>query len=445
MVQVIDEPIRGNIWGRIGRGVAQGVSEQFPKEIERMRLAKGLEQFSKEENLTPLQSYAKLAAIPGITPEHLYTVVPLLRQQMQREEGGKGRPPEPVPFPEKPSSISEMKPPEKYAGPAKEAGAKPTLKPIAVTQAQLTPFVAKSQDELYSEARELSRNNPNTYPTPADALPRVTADEQTRAANYKELRDVGNAADVTRTRLKNDLETYWGKEKVLNSIPGTVQTKLLEDLEAQLADPNNKLTEQQLLNQFRRVGKDIGYADTNLKERAAHKFLSGNYTPKKIVETIDQTRKPYKEAEATEEFKDNLINQFNLSEPVANYFSDPPENKTINKIINESARPKPTGYGVSSAHGHLSPSDVRKKTIEIADKITPHLKDSDSLLSYALSVNKKNLDSELFFERIKQNAATGMFQPSPRQRREMATGFPFFPTLGDFYILSITDQDKLLE
>lgn len=80
MVQIV--PQRGNIFGRIGAGIGQGLAEQLPKEIERGRLAQGLQQFEQESaNLNPMQSLARLAAIPGITPQMIQSFGELARQQ----------------------------------------------------------------------------------------------------------------------------------------------------------------------------------------------------------------------------------------------------------------------------------------------------------------------------------------------------------------------------
>jgi len=60
---------QGNIFGRLGSGIGQGLAEQLPKEIERSRLAQGLEDLSQQQGLSPTQKFAKLAAIPGVTPQ----------------------------------------------------------------------------------------------------------------------------------------------------------------------------------------------------------------------------------------------------------------------------------------------------------------------------------------------------------------------------------------
>jgi hypothetical protein len=154
MVQVISDPYKGNIFGRLGKGIGKGLSEQVPKEIERLRLSAGLKKFEKEsKGLTPVQQFTRLAAIPGITPEHLYTLSPLLRQQAQREEGerplsqageqsisAQGRPQQIA------QAVGQEIPGQiPFAEAGQNAAAQSGLKSLEETKAQLTPIVRKSR------------------------------------------------------------------------------------------------------------------------------------------------------------------------------------------------------------------------------------------------------------------------------------------------------------
>ncbi len=82
-----------NIFGRIGSGIGKGLAEQLPKEIERGRLAEGLQQFEKDAgNLSPLQQAARLFAIPGLTPQMAQALPELSRQQQIRDAYSKTKP-----------------------------------------------------------------------------------------------------------------------------------------------------------------------------------------------------------------------------------------------------------------------------------------------------------------------------------------------------------------
>jgi hypothetical protein len=101
---------QGNIFGRIGSGLGQGLAEQLPKEVERYRLASGLEDISNQTDLTPFQKFARLASQPGSTPQIVDSGSRLLQQEARGKalsdfqgQGGQGQPSQqnkqPPPFP----------------------------------------------------------------------------------------------------------------------------------------------------------------------------------------------------------------------------------------------------------------------------------------------------------------------------------------------------------
>ena len=70
---------QGDIFGRIGTGLAKGLSEQVPKEIERNRLATGLKNLGEQKNLTPFQQYAGLVGVAHDYPQVVESGSNLLR------------------------------------------------------------------------------------------------------------------------------------------------------------------------------------------------------------------------------------------------------------------------------------------------------------------------------------------------------------------------------
>lgn len=452
MVQVIDDEFNGNVFGRLGKGIGKGLSEQIPKEIERGRLASGLKQFEKESNgLTPVQQFTRLAAIPGVTAEHLYSLTPLLRQQQARDEaknragGAKGTPQQPgggIPQQRGPGAIGDVA--QSNQAPFAEAegiaGESRSLKPLSATQAQLTPITRKSPDELFSEAALLSQENPSTYPTPSDAMQFVASNEDARIANLEEQRRVGDVADTIEARLKTNLENYWGKELTDKDIPGTVQTRLARNIADDLANPKNKLSEQQLITKWGEVGKRLAKAQTNLDSRSRQGWLSFEYTPEKISTTIDNVRKVYEDAGALEEFQDIIANKFNLSSGTSAYLAYPPKNGSINKYIKGIKPP------IVSEKGTFYPgTDPTTTSIQAADNMSQMMDDKDSILSYATQLKLKGLDPKIFFDRMNQNVQAGLFDPTARQREELQKGLPTVPSLGDIYLFTLRNQDKLVQ
>jgi hypothetical protein len=442
MVTIIDDEYNGNVFGRLGKGIGKGLSEQLPKEIERNRLSAGLRKFEQEsKGLTPVQQFTRLAGIPGFTAEHLYTLAPLLKDQSIREEGDKirnaggGNPP--------PSQDASMpfaqsaKPPsqDQYSEQKNVALDNPSLKSIEATKSQLTPIVRKSDEELMPRASELAAGNIHTYPRGAiDALPRAREEENTRIANLEEQRRVGDVADAIEERVREGLSTQWGKDATVtqgatdSNIPGTIQSKLQRKLVKDLANPKNTLSEQQLITKYAEIGKDIAKAKTILDSRAASSLKSGDYSPSKIGTTIDETRKAYKKAEGLEEFQDIIANKFNLSAPGSSAFAFPPENPNINTIFKK--MPKPIQGEMGAFYPGKDPTTL---AVEAADKISPYITDNDSLLTYAVEAKKNGLNDSAFLNRLKQNRDAGIFSTNERQAREISKGIPFWPAMGDIW------------
>jgi len=97
MVQVINDEYNQNVFGRLGKGIGRGLSEQIPKEIERSRLASGLKKLEQEKDLDPMKFFTRAATLPGATPQLIESLGQLAKQRMKAQalsqfgEGG-GRP-----------------------------------------------------------------------------------------------------------------------------------------------------------------------------------------------------------------------------------------------------------------------------------------------------------------------------------------------------------------
>lgn len=447
-IQILPE--NPNLAGRIGNAFGRGLSDTVPKEIERYRLKSGLQDFQKNmAGKNPLQLSADLLSIPGMTPEYFYSLSPLLQQQQKREAGPIGGQPSGQPTSPQaggpqaqPQQVGASQP---FQEPAAIAGQKKGLKSLESTQAQVTPFVDKTDTQLFNEAQQLSRDNPVQFPTPESALSVVKGNEATRKSNFQEQRNVGDAADALQKRVKSGLDQYWAREKTESQVPGTVQTKLLRNIEHDLADPNNKLSEQQLINKYGEVGKRLAKADTIIEGRGKDNWFGpfGNYTPKKIEETINNTRKPFAEAGALEEYQDKLTQAFNLSAPGSAYLAYPPENKKLNSFVNSVPKVDVNNFN------YADPKQNAERSVVIADALSGMLdtgEDSvDSILSYIQHMKSKNIDSQKVLDRLNQNIQAGVFTPNARQKEELAKGIPAFPSFGDIFLYTLLNKDKLIE
>lgn len=434
MVQIIPNE-NANPWGKVGKGfgkaLSEGLAESIPKEAMRYRLAEGLKSLEKDSaNLTPFQQFTKFASTPGVAenPQLIESGSRLLRQERQRD-GGKDS----LVQPGKPQSsaqpiVSEKNKEKPYAEQEKNAQKKKSLKPLSATKAETTPFLSKDANQLFEEARALSKSDPYNFPTPQDALPIIQANESTRKSNYDYEILAGSRADVQKNRIVGDLQKHWGKELIDKDIQGTIQTKLFNNLEDELASEDNKLTESQLTRKYGDIGKNLGMQMTNLDTRSKESLLSGNYSPKKIRDSIFNIQKDFEKANANEELKDILSSKFDLS-PLGAASQAFPETKAVKSYLKGLKPPKVNTYGVPDQH------EILVKSIKAADEINNYVSEKDSLHSVAQSLKNYDLDPKIFFDRLIENRKLGIFKPSDLQAKELAQGIPTFPSLGDLYIL----------
>lgn len=438
MVQVIEQ---SDQFGKIGKSFGEGLGSQIPKEMDRYRLSKGLENFEKNSaGKTPFQQAADFYKIPGATAEMGYTLFPLLKQQGQRDEANRMAN-EPINKPGQPQGQPNISPlqinqpaaspktGEPFAEETVAAGMKKGLKSLETSRAQLTPFEALSQDQRMQRAAQLSNQNPLTYPTPQDALARVNADEDIREKNFREHQNIGNVADVQQDRLRTGLEKHWGKESTDN-IPGTVQTKLLQNIEDDLVDPNNKLSESQLIQKWGNVGKNLAMADANLSKVG----LVQRWTdPKqKIKDSIDRARNAWKEVGALEEFSDNLSADFNLSPDLSARmsFDRRPE---LQKVMKK--WPKLNSLKISE--GQLE--QAQNAPIKFAQEIAPLLTSEDSLLGLSNSVRQLGYDPTPFLHELKRLSDRKKIPESKFHDREFQKGVPAIRSLYDIYFSDMAE------
>lgn len=148
---------QGDIFGRVGSGLAKGLSEQVPKEMERNRLATGLKNLGEQKNLSPFQQYAGLVGVAHDYPQVVQSGSDLLRQQaylnsLQNQYEGGG-----------PSSGSRGYVPtqEELDSPLK--GEIPTLADEKSTQESYKNYIPPQEQEERRDAYENFQKNPARY------------------------------------------------------------------------------------------------------------------------------------------------------------------------------------------------------------------------------------------------------------------------------------------
>lgn len=416
---------QGNIFGRIGAGIGKGLAEQLPKETDRLRLTKGLKDFETEApNLNPLQQATRLASIPGMTPEMMYTLGPFIKQIAQRrealEQSEKGGLPDEkkgmmMPSQNQPFSEIFSTSKSKFQG----------LKGKEATEAQLTPIQRMSPAQLDAAAARLSNEAPNLYPDLGSARQKIIDDENRIIQNIEEQRAVGQTADTIRQKIEANLLKRWGGEKTSKDIDPVIQRELIDRYETELSDPNNKKSEAQLEKEYGDLGRKIAKATTNLKSKAKEGVATAG--PSKKIDTIKETRKVYKDAGLLKQFQDLVQSDFNISTPLAAYFTYPPSQEA-EKIVKKYSK------GFNKTATAAIPALAKKASIEAADEISKLDLNDQSLLALSEIAKESGLDGNVFFNRLKSNMDSGLFESNERFENERQIGLPNMPALQDFWL-----------
>lgn len=447
MPQVIEQ--QGSPIGRLGKGIGKGLSDQIPKEIDRYRLTSGLDKFAKESSgKSPFQQAVDFYKIPGATAEMGYTLFPLLQQEAKRNAAaGLAEKGETSHKSGKTNAVvtgiedteGNIKP-YMRKGKNKFSEENKGLKPLEATKAQITPIERLSGSEKYGLAAEMSRDNPQLWPTPEDALPIIESDEATRIANRQELRSTGDVADALQQRVKNNLEGAWIKDKTVGEIPGTVQSRIFDNIENQLADPKNKKSEAELTKEGRKLGESIAKAHTNLKSASKEWFV----TPKSIRKTVAEIREPFEKAGALEEFADLASANFGWSPQIAASHAEPLNKSQMNFFKEHVKEPKRSALASTFVDAY-EPGDVKKKSIILADDIADFIDEDTNILSLVAEAQRKHLDPNILLDRLKINRDSGLWKPSEKQQRQLQKIIPTVPSIGDFYISLFLDDDAMVE
>lgn len=450
-IQVIEQ--QGSPIGRLGKGIGKGLADQIPKEIDRYRLSSGLDKFAKEsKGKSPFQQAVDFYKIPGSTAEMGYTLFPLLQQEARRDASEKfGK-----------SAGNENKSPRSTGVNAEiiSQGDEGNLRPIPgktpqgrqaskqdikalksseTTQRQLQPIIQKTSEQLYGEAAQMSRDNPQLFKSPEDALPIVQGNENARLSNLQEQRNVGNTADTIKQRVLGGIEQAWNKDDTLKDIPGTLQSRIFENAEEELA--KGKKTESQIVKESREQGKDLAFASKNLDAAGRQRWYT---TPKGIREVLPDIRKTFAKSNALEEYQDLVSSKLGVSPQIAAEFAYPLNKEQKNFFRDHVEEPKRETLGSLFTEAY-SAEDVKKKSVALADDMADFLGEDDSILAFAAEAQRRHLKPQIILNRLKRNAEDGLWTPNARQSRELQKVIPDLPSLGDFYMSFQLDDEDMVD
>lgn len=382
------------IFGRLGKGLAQGLAETVPKEIERNRLASGLQTFEKEHgNLTPIQQLARLSSIPGITPQMIQSFGDLAKQQAKGNALTQQRNSQ-----HQPSPFPELKP--KASAQTNETPSITKSKPLEEIQ---RGYIPPTQDEIFTGAGRRYNENPALYnndPQQAIAAEEMAAirEEKRNEAYQRQHENLNKIQD----NVKNRLNTQASRLNV--EIPSNTYSKI-EDKAIQatkpISDGGEGLTEQQAM---RKYGDELDEVSRDYKklDSIGDWGITTN-TPSSTLRSIKQLQNAFEKRGDTENFADSLVAGNGLSPKFAYAIAEPVSRvSSLSKTIKSLPRLEP----VETLFESKVPPDISiPKTLEIAPRLAEILKSDDKASPLAISyeLEKKGYDPETWLEYVTEH------------------------------------------
>lgn len=149
---------QGNIFGRIGGALGQGLAESIPKEVERKRLSNALQEIGNNPDLNPYQKFSALASAPGSTPQIVESGGRLLQQQQYLDAIKKQYQEQNQPVSSKGSYIPTQ---EDLSTPVK--GEIPTLATPEDTAQSYKSYIPPTEQQERQQAAQNFNTNPARY------------------------------------------------------------------------------------------------------------------------------------------------------------------------------------------------------------------------------------------------------------------------------------------
>lgn len=459
MAQVIEDPTRGSIFGRIGKGLGQGLSEQIPKEVERYRLSSGLKNLAKNAgNLSPLEQAAEYLPLLQNNPAALQILPSLLAQQNYRNEieGYANANNSNQNFN---GSASSQNPNSQNSGQG--------LRNVDSFPQNLGENLGKKTLENLQNSRNKTTTELNpTNPTDISRLPKSRWSPQKRLAELatlskqfrhatperleamasdKEARELGQPEDaraldqyLEQTQEKLNTEFY---NQLENKLEATDKKGVYKDISGANIEAVKKIMAQELATDPNATIKGLGY-DYSEKllelSRAKNRFKTIQKTdfldslnPSKKKDKFDQLNsfsRIYKDTGNSSEFHDKLISQLGMSPHGADFIAYPPNDQ------------------IKSYAKNIKPSNLDNRVengTKYAKEVAKNLKEEDSISSILFHLRQK----DPFFN---QNSFMNYFRDNPsllknkRQETETATGeMNVNPSWGDFSLIPLEFLNKL--
>lgn len=375
MVQVISDPYaKGNIFGRLGATLGEGLSKGATESIKRGITGSALERLSEQKNLNPLQQASALLKTGAIEPSEAFQFLPYL-QQAQKTQALKEGTRQKLLAPQSPKNIQEKR--EQVEKPGFESDWENYL------QSKIQP--PTREQELNLAAKYVQ--NGITDPQEAENLA-----VQDLKRNYESQEEkISNL----RTRI-NDRMTRELQGSGLNDykdLQGEITQRFLQKAELEVFKNGKSL--DQVENEISNQIKELGKIAAQTKATGAKSIFTAK--PRDKIAAYKQQLKAYKDQGFEDLFNDIVSSSENITPLESASFLFPIENKKINSELKKA----------NSFLGKLKRSPFKEVT-ELDDKslnnIIDSIKPNDNILSIAYEFRKSGLDVSQLIEALRKKS-----------------------------------------
>lgn len=414
MVQVIETDSNA---ARIGRGVAQGLNEQVPQEIDRYRLQKGLKDVgANSAGKSQYEIASQFMSIPGMTAEKFQALYPYLQQQQARQQAEQRTS----------AAGAQSQQPKQGQQPQGQAGGQSqaalqqfpedegeSIVSASNTLAAQKAFVPKSYQEIEREAAQLSRDNPVEFPTLQSAIPTVQAQEASRKAIFEAPQNEYALQKGVQTDVENEFDANLNERSA--GVIGTVKQEFLNKAYRDVA--TGKRSARDAGNYWGKEAEQFAKSTQSLRTQGLTPFYQRDRD--ETINNIKSIGKKYTELNKGDEFASELIDTFDLSPKKAYELAFPIDNNKENKKIIT---------GIKPFISNRPEKEVYKTNYELARNI----KDSDSLVSIASNLYDRSWDPIGFKNAVQELYDSGEISLNKRQIAELQKPFNSAPSMGDF-------------
>ena len=418
MVQVIPDEYRGNVFGRLGKGIGKGLSEQLPKEIERGRLSSGLKKLEKEsEGLDPMQYFSRAITIPGITPQMVESLGQLAQRRMQAQalkdfNSGEGRGGDAIP---------RNMLPQAGAGTEGESPSITTRPPIEAT---IRPFIPRTPEEKAAAASQNYEANKGFFKhDPQAALAYEDQKDATELARTQAMQAQRKGEQDVQNLIQNSLTAQHGKlgGKVPSEVYNRIEDKAIRAVQSPEMGGEG-LTEQQAIKKYGNELNEISKEYNQILSLGRFNLLTKG--AKETVRVIKDLQKKLSSRDEEEFFAKILQTNNGLSPDYAYKLAYPVSNTPeVDKYLKALPAQPPFGPVVQK-NKRVSQEEAFKEIANRMGKKSGPLAISDEL-------RKKGYDADAFLQFLDQNKDKYLTGEQARQLTEARNAIP---NLNDIFL-----------